>query len=124
MTTTEQSELNLFLAQKVMGWTPVGISTGLKEGGFWIRDDNTIWIASPDPLKWGQEWRPTTDPAQAMAVLEQCAKKSAYGILIVPQSDGRWYLSDQAETRFVAIYGETLPLAICLLARELFKEDQ
>lgn len=60
----------------------------------------------------------TTDPAVAMEVLKKCALKSGRCLEILFDSDDKWVVSHDA--KIVSGVAETLELAICLFARQLF----
>ncbi len=67
-----------------------------------------------------REFHPSTDPAAAMQVLEKCAdklddpKKYNPGVSPITKSGGQWWVGNQ--------HAETLPLAICLFAKQLFSK--
>ena len=69
------------------------------------------------------EFRPTTDPTAAMQVLEKCVGETS--VTIRKQSNGRFCIWWTESENMVEqhLFGSTLPMAICQLARELFKED-
>jgi hypothetical protein len=123
MTLTEQEivELNGWIAVNVMKWESVFSGLGFR---YWHDGyEFTEWVsgeAIPYPRKL---FKPTTDPAAAMLVLERCLEKeelviskSPHGFLIESHD------TNQYETCDSDIYAEapTLPLAICLFAKQLF----
>lgn len=71
---------------------------------------------------------PTTDPAAAMQVLEKCANSNAVGVqgnveIYQEPEGGKWAVCFNAAYQdkcVEPVFGNTLPLAICLFAKKLF----
>ena len=65
-----------------------------------------------------------TDPAAALAVLQKCCERIPVSLFkgIRDKWQAQSY-NDRADWCIEIRNAETLPLAICLFARELFKED-
>jgi len=118
MTTTELRELDALISEKLMGATLAldpGFGTGDGDERHTVRfSKEQGWIACPEY---------TTDPALAMMVLEKCLRKRGQEISIEtthlgePVTGGEFHVA----TAYDFATAETLPLAICLFAKELFK---
>jgi len=65
--------------------------------------------------------RYTTDPAAAMMVLEKCCERTEDGRVIVRMGGNKW-IATGSNTSIYCV-AETLPLAICLFAKELFAKE-
>ena len=118
MTTQELREMDAWIAEHVMGLTvtvkesktlPGIMTVGQTRGG--------IDLGLPNY---------TTDPAAAMEVLQKCAEKIrdtelAVEVYAPTRSEPSWFVLDSEGS--ISGIAPTLPLAICLFARELFKED-
>ena len=142
MTTQELRELDAWIAEHVMGfkWGHFGfIKNGLpdfeREPIYLLppsRFDVHSGNANPFPRDRVDDWKTrgsdslipkyTTDPAAAMSVLEKCAEKSDGAVEVVKAIKGKWGLCDGSTTKRGFQWADTLPIAICLFARELFKE--
>lgn len=108
MTTTELRALDLEMAEKVMGWKPIGDqgSALYPEFRYWRSGNGDVWYGL---LK----FQPTVQPADAMMVLKKLMEKC--WILLGKTSDGYWAQEHEAGTEGK---GPTIEIAICLLARE------
>ena len=133
MNDMEMRELDAWIAASVLGIKETSEPdkwTDTDEDIFWHRNElnrataRAVFIGKAY-LQYGEtsfshswsKFQPTTDPAAAMDVLEKCAIKSGYGLTVIPQSNGMWFAcSNYANEAF----GETLNIAICLLAKKLF----
>lgn len=65
----------------------------------------------------------TTDPAAAMAVLEKCCKDGVH-CLRIEWCGGKYQICDEVNDGMRIAEAETLPLAICLFARQLFGKEE
>ncbi len=90
MSTTELRELDLWIGERIMKFnTAVDLAL----------------------------FRPTTDPAAAMVVLERCLLQAAASYLHLLKYDDGFSICGPRGS----IEAETLPLVICLYAKEMFK---
>ena len=126
-TEIELRELDAWIAEKVMQMvriTDESFSNLITE--HWINQDGS-------KLK---KFKPTTDPAAAMMVLEKCAAKMKRGIVgigspmqrqgvasVLPRETQGWSVGKIGFPKNFDVEGETLPLAICLFAKQLFSEE-
>ena len=96
----ELRELDLFCAEKVMGWTAMPGYRNVKAEAF----------------------HPTTNDADAMAVFRKCGEKY-YGSIAIHFENGEWSVGQAYEgPNAIKAKGPTLPLAICLFAKRLFEK--
>lgn len=120
---TEQ-ELRDFIAEKVMKWHKSS------RGGIY-RPADMMWKDGKNQSMFrADEFHPTADPAAAMLVLEKCVERLEFdraypAIQKYSDPDGfqGWQVSALYETRNQRTFSEvaeTLPLAICRFAYELF----
>jgi len=118
MTQPQLNALNLFCAEKVMGWHR---TTGfLGESRFGITSDGEILMrgtANTSPI-----WSPTTDPAQAMLVFEKCALKLDCNFRIEYWLSGKYHCLKSDEPNCMIISAETLPLCIVKFAEKIFNK--
>lgn len=132
MTPAELRELDAWIAEKVMGfkrgWWDCFASTSPDEvtcGKIWVPALEFV-----DDLK--KPFHPTTDPAAAMMVLERCAENGIINgdfklpVSIRRRGDLQWVVSENCEDApehefCIVAEAPTLPLAISLFAKELFK---
>lgn len=121
MNHTELLELDAYIAQHVMGWTAALSFRGLGLGGgqFYKHPDKTIRVR--DRSATVVVFAPSTDPAAAMAVLEKCITKTPHTICFGHGDGFCIYLGGQFGRRPTGD-APTLPLAICLFAKQLFSE--
>ena len=67
------------------------------------------------------------DPAAAMQVLEKCATQ--FDLLgddhavCISRAMGSWEVMESDTSKGIRVEASTLPIAICLFARDLFEED-
>lgn len=112
LTTEQHAELNAFCATHVMGMERSQIA------------DCWNAIAYPHSTSWLGDFKPTTSPADAMAVLEKCAdilpRKS---ICICKMADGYEVYNGGSYYIKTVQKAETLPLAIVLFAKALFEKE-
>ena len=115
-TDTELRELDAWIAVNVFG------ATAALDRGFACRDgDDRHTVRFSKEAGWTVCPLYTTDPAAAMSVLEKCVEKENDGV-VCGRLREKWCATRNG-------WGggfheaQTLPLAICLFARELFKED-
>jgi hypothetical protein len=121
-------KLNLLVAETVMGWKRVPLAM-LKHGKMFSIHasgglDPVYFRDHESALSW---FRPTTDAAQAMGVLERCAEKcsrpmksggSISDVIAISVGCERWSVGFHPPMLESA---ETLPLAICKFAVRIFK---
>lgn len=103
----------------------------MRELDAWIAEHVFVWqykMTGSDPVEDGECWFSesgkfpcelpyyTTDPAAAMVVLEKCTQKDSVGIWRVSHIE--FVVKNHRES--VRATSETLPLAICLFAKQLF----
>lgn len=112
MTPKQLRELDAWIGLNVMGWTKGDVAPSK-----WFPDGwKDTWIHP----RGGAATLPqfTTNPAAALAVLEKCARRPP-STVITPKSDGSWIIHASGIDTCLS-KGETLPLAICLFARQIF----
>jgi hypothetical protein len=132
MSSAELRELDAWIAKHVMGCELE------KEIGFRYNDGTESWGNSPEYTvqKFNKyksegiadcllerpntyEFQPSTDPAAAMMVLEKCGTKTEpHECMYMGMIDGEWIVGHSA----VEASASTLPLAICLFAKQLFEK--
>jgi hypothetical protein len=120
MSENELRELNAWIAEHVMGWHKV-MSRGDNPFEYWDGSDGAYRI---------QTWRPTTDPAAAFAVLEKCQERLDCEDVVIGFCTGTWcirsiYRENPGAKGRINIFAlppseTSLPLAICLFAKQLF----
>ena len=66
----ENKDLDKWLAENIMGWKLVPITSGLSESHHWYR-----WEGSEDDLA-EEDWTPTTNLSQAIMCLEKILTRS------------------------------------------------
>jgi len=109
MTTQELRELDAWIAEHVMGWVP-GSMSGL-------------WKIGPSSFR---NFHPTLLAADAMDVLKKCAEK--YGKVLTicsPCATEGWTIGTidwETETVVDISEAQSLELAICLAAKQLFSQ--
>jgi len=112
-TPEELRELDAWIAEHVMG---------LVRHPCWYTHEHWegVWRV-PDGTKGFNKFRPTTDPAAAMAVLEKCAEVESPVSVATCFEAGTWsvFVGGHWDEKRSA---ETLPLAICLFAKALFSK--
>lgn len=106
MSEKETIKLDLWLAQNVVK-LPKRHLDSLKMYGVYF----------PIERQSGSYFSPTTDAADAMKVLDKCLEKAS-GIHIMRHPEGIEFVITAPG---VQLRAETLPLAICLFARQLSK---
>lgn len=113
----ELRELDAFCAERVLGWKPI------------VRQADSTY---PELRYWNmgngferlqQQFRPTTDPAAAMQVLEQCHKQCCVetGIFENVSGSKRGYFA-RSIYKDITTEAPTLELAIALFAKKLFSK--
>lgn len=121
MTTQELRELDAWIAEHVMGWRHAKTLDDLGVmDSFYDHGDILIEYRKGHLCP----WRPTEDSADAMDVLKKCAEKLKQDISIVLY-DSKWdvaWVDWNAEERADLARAETLELAICLFAKQLFSQ--
>jgi hypothetical protein len=110
MNEKEMRELDCWLAINVMGNSIHNAASAKGEQWYWSAVNNCVMDS------YAHSFKPTDDPAAAMQVLEKCCNKTT---LAINHGTTGWWVSDcDKKSRFAV--AETLPLAICLLARKVF----
>lgn len=111
--------LDAWIAEHCMGWRQGKVSELDDLGVFALRHD-TIYIHNRGNSV--KEFRPSTDPAAAMMVLEKCLENVE--VQIHHEDEGGY--SVMCENSFKGPIEahtdspKTIPLAICLFAKQLF----
>jgi len=120
MTTKQLRELDTWIAEHVMGWYRAD-----GKPSHWFPDGYKNEWHNP---KGGMDTLPcfTTDPAAAMTVLEKCNDKLKElghfpGAIDLWKPFELWKIQSHANSDIHA-EAETLPLAICLFAKQLFSK--
>lgn len=124
MTNEQLRELDAWIAEKVIGRKSVAkISMLDDDSTFHYRKDiGEVFVHhAGNNVRY---FHPTSDPAAAMMVLEKCIEKTQVELTTV--ASGEYRIRDLAATRgeYFTTFEKSLPLAICLFARELFKEEK
>lgn len=121
----ETSELDVWIAEHVMGWKKCKLGQIEAEGQF-AAQGSEIFIH--DRGNYVKTFHPATDPAAAMMVLEKCAEKveqnQGVSIVALPacfQVSRATSVDYEPDDYSLHSESPTLPLAICLFAKELFK---
>lgn len=134
---TELRELDAWIAEHVMGWKPTfavrkgdhyyragerGYTSSLYESGCYLKEEAEALLVRGEDMSLVPHERPnyTTNPADAMAVLEKCAEKVSLGIEISRDDSGEWFVENIGSDSTEAVMADTLPLAIAKFARQLF----
>lgn len=108
MSDKELRELDAWIAVNVMGWKPWDAYPDT-----WLTGDNR-----DDGSPTYRGFHPTVRSHEAMEVLRKCVDR--WNIFIAGRGrDGDWIVSDLKKIRGNA---ETLELAICLAAKQLFAD--
>lgn len=134
MNDKELKELDAWIAEHVMGakWESGKKSDRMILAGeiIFMRDKNELRA-----IGYGIKFSPTTDPAAAMQVLEKCAEGGLnkgdfkLPVSIFRRGDLQWVVCENTEgeefTRdYVVVEATTIPLAICLFAKQLFSKSK
>ena len=132
-TDTELRELDAWIAEHLFnlrrhttksvsrGWECTNCGAFFKSGLWAQWEVDRLWCGGNSVVKICPEY--TTDHGAAMQVLEKCGQK--YGaIRLMAATKTEWHIQSlwDGNPQVFAI-GDSLPLAICLFARELFKEE-
>lgn len=115
MTAKELRELDAWIAEYVMGCRLVDMLRDLKDFTFLKSDDSGVLLLMPGSKKL-ISFSPTTDPADAMMVLEKCVEFTS---LAISNGTTGFMISDMDKKSRWEIQ-DSLPLAICLFAKKLF----
>ena len=118
MTEQEMRELDCWIAENVMGFEhEFGTCQAKTENPCYWRDA----ISNKSIAK--VAYKPTTDPAAAMLVLEKCLQETEHAECIYAgYMHGGGFLVGHEQLKIEG-GAPTLPLAICLFARQLFGKD-
>ncbi len=112
MTPAELRQIDAQVAAKVMG-----------------KDERFCKIEAECDSKWSRNYLPfyTSNKEAAMEVLEKCVKKlkgqDAYRFVAIVPSNSGWIVQQgcKYDNLWCRTEAETLPLAICIFALEVFK---
>ena len=136
MNAAEKAELNRVMATAVMGWKRMTHNEYFAVDYYskdsltddWHNPDGTVahHFNGQDDQCNDCSWNPCEDPADAFAVLQRCAEKCKYGFQIIGnEAVGfsvrkiEWQGYNMGTSELAD--GETLPLAICKFAMQIFK---
>lgn len=113
---TELRELDAWIAEHVVGMKPISENgarpTDGTEDDYFVRE----WIHVSESLP-----HYTTNPADAMAVLERCREKSQSAIAIGGKGRNDYIVGEAyVGPNGISARADTLPLAIAKFARQLF----
>jgi len=125
----ELRELDACIAEHVMGWTKVAGTNSLDHPGRFTVLADRILIGQNMGARI-IEYNPTADPAAAMAVLEKCVAKcdeSGDSVDISISTPDGGFEVGRMQVGFewnieLNTKSKTLPLAICLFAKQLFSK--
>ena len=129
MTTQEMRELDAWIAEHVMGGN-IEPHWKCRDCGETVQNDRVTFGEYHDGCNGQCDFiesaHYTTDPAAALEVLQKCAEKLrdleiAVEIYAPTRSEPSWFVLDSEGS--ISGIAPTLPLAICLFACEIFKED-
>lgn len=123
MNDRELRELDAWVAEHVMGWTDLELYQPPSE---FMEEQQPPFFRGMNKmcLLWQSIPNCSTDPAAAMQVLEKCTKncsKDCKTISVRENGEGYMVFARDSYYREVA-EAETLPLAICLFAKQLFSK--
>lgn len=126
LTPEQHAELNAWICENVMGLVSVGKDAEMQER--WLPKEIHAVINCISYSELSRHYlyaipRYTTSPADAMAVLEKICERVTITIDHVYCDGHNWSICAFGSID-EAIYEETLPLAICLFARQLFTEEK
>lgn len=131
----ENADLDIFIAEKVMGWS---IYTSGRGSIHALENENTD--AERDyVVKSNHPWdtanfSPSTDPASALEVLKKCAEHMKNGIMGIASPIGDsvastikkpsqgWVVGFIGKPSNFDVEAETLEIAICLFAKKLYSK--
>lgn len=120
MSDEELRELDAWIADRIMGLVekPVGECTVANED-FCVHDRVLIYQGEKKCLS---SFQPSTDPAAALLVLEKCITEAPMEIQIDRKrsKDGPFRIECGVGATLKLAIADTLPLAICLFAKQLF----
>ncbi len=118
---TDERELNTWIAGHVMKWKRETNCLKMEPGLFFVHPTEGVMIQRDSNYHLMTPFRPTTNPADALAVLKKCAEKTVWGIEIGKLKDGQWFVGlINVDGNEIAAYGPTLESAIAQFARQLF----
>ena len=125
MSEIDLRELDAWIAEHVFGWTDIEIHQPLAE----IMEPEQPAFRRGYPKKdslWQHIPQYTTDHAAAFAVLEKCAEKTCVEIRKQVHGGEKWAVWEDSRTIELHTTGlegglsDSLPLSICLFAKQLF----
>lgn len=108
MKTDELRELDAWIFENVLGWTPCREAAFPHRRSFKSGESECLHYDMPEF---------TTDPAAAMQVLDKCILKAGT-VIIGPGENGGFELV----SRINGGSATTIPAAICLFAKQLFSK--
>ncbi len=122
MTEKQLRELDAWIAEYVFGWSDIKMENA----------PNEVSSLKPpfgrSPVGYSQLPHFSTFRMDAMLVLERCVQEISWNriVSIGTTSDGDYFInysdSEPNSEAFCACEAETLPLAICLFAKQLFSK--
>lgn len=131
MTPEAKRELDHWLALHVKGWRIHRRNTALYCAA---ADEDRIIIEGKCFVA---TWRPTEDGAQAFGILQECARRMKHGIVgigspmgesdvasTLPRVKQGWIVGMIGRPSNFDIEADTLELAICRFAKELFSKPE
>ena len=122
LTDKELRELDAWIWTHVLGWVPFREEEYPHRNGYALGDDTGEKCLECDMPQC------STDPAAAMQVLEKCAVElggegeRACAVEWLPMEE-EWRIIETDTPDGVRAQAKTLPLAICLFAKELFSTN-
>lgn len=140
-TEKELRELNNFVAEHVMKWKRTENPDDWTDTGetlFWHRRERSEKVPRQNPVvvvgtaynppgqtRFDHSWRtfaPTMNPADALQVLERCLERPDIGDPVISKDGLNFWLRTARNNEHIQGEATTLPLAIALFARKLFKK--
>lgn len=125
MTEKEMRKLDAHLAGRVMGWRRVAKLNQLDAASFYLHTTDGVIIEEKGQSNRIKYFRPTTDAAAAMMVLEKCAKESSIPVQIIQGMGDGYAVVFTTNKRGETLHeggAETLPLAIAKYSLALFSK--
>lgn len=108
-------ELDAYLAEHVMGWKKVSSPQDLCKGSF-------LANKGADCIEYSSgRFKPSTDPAAALMVLEKAAAKLAPHSLVISFENDQWYVFEGGNF-MEAVKNDSLTLAVASFAKQLFSK--
>lgn len=143
MNEQELRSLDAWIAEHVMGWKwmrfdapAVAANSGKKRDKWcqlvppfekWYHQPQLRGIICNCAIDGMPDWtdlsifKPSTDPASAMQVLEKCIQQCPIGLEICHNGDN-WFIERPDMDTGESVMAPTVPLATCLFAKKLFSK--